>query len=100
MATAVRIGQSLCLDREGTSHTPFETELRRRTWYSISMLDVQAAFDSGSYSALANGVYFKGTPLHINNADISTDDLVPASIRYTFTDMTFSSAAYEINADG
>jgi hypothetical protein len=60
------------------------------------MLDVQAAFDSGSYSALANGVYFKGTPLHINDTDISPDDLVPASIRYTFTDMNFSSAAYEM----
>jgi hypothetical protein len=96
LATAVRIGQSLGLDREATSHTPFETELRRRTWYSISILDVQAAFDSGSYSALANGVYFKGTPLHINDADISPDDLVSASIRYTFTDMTFSSAVYEM----
>ena len=95
LATAVRIGQSLGLDLETTCHTPFETELRRRTWYSIGILDLQAAFDSGSYSALAGGA-FRTPPLHINDSDISPGDLRPVRVRYTFTEMTFCSATHEM----
>jgi hypothetical protein len=97
LATAVRIGQCLGLDLEKTNHTPFETELRRRIWYSISILDLQATFDIGSHSPLAGGALFRAAPLHINDADISPGDLTPPpNVRYAFTEMTFCSATHDM----
>ncbi|KUJ08351.1 uncharacterized protein LY89DRAFT_725234 [Mollisia scopiformis] len=96
VGTAVRIGQFLGLDLENKKHSVFETEMRRRIWYSIGILDLQAAFDSGSYSALANGVLLRNTPLHINDEDISpATGTIPAS-RLTFCDMTFACATHEM----
>ena len=96
LATAIRIGQCLGLDLEKTNHTPFETELRRRIWYSIGILDLQATFDIGSHSALAGGAVFRALPLHINDADISPTDLTPPCVRYGFTEMTFCSATHDM----
>lgn len=96
LATAVRIGQCLGLDIEKTKHSPFETEMRRRIWYSIGILDLQASFDIGSYSALAGGPFFRNPPLHINDADISPHDLKPPPGRQCFTDMTFCSATHDM----
>ncbi|TVY39468.1 C6 finger domain transcription factor [Lachnellula occidentalis] len=96
MASVVRIGQCLGLDLEKTNHTPFETEIRRRIWCSIGMLDFMSTFDSGSHSALAGGAFFRALPMHINDADISPDNLKPPCVRSDFTDMSFCSATYDI----
>lgn len=96
VATAVNIAQSLGLDLETTSQTPFETELRRRTWYSIAILDLQTAFDSGSRLTLACGAFSGPAPLHVNDADISPADLEPARERFAITDMTFCCATHDM----
>jgi hypothetical protein len=96
LATAVRIGQSLGLDVATAGRTPFETELRRRTWYSIGILDLQATFDSGSYTGLAGSATLGPAPLNINDTDISTRNLAPIRERLAFTEMTFSCATHEM----
>ena len=96
MATAVRIGQCLGLDLEQSSHTPFETEIRRRIWCSIGILDFLSTFDSGSHSALAGGAFFRALPLHINDADISPDNLKPPSVRSQFSEMSFCAATHDM----
>ncbi|TVY36471.1 C6 finger domain transcription factor [Lachnellula subtilissima] len=94
MATAVRIGQCLGLDLEQSNHSPFETEMRRRVWCSIGILDFLSTFDCGSHSALAGGAFFSALPLHINDADISPDNLKPPSVRSHFNEMTFCAATH------
>jgi hypothetical protein len=93
----VRIGQSLGLDLETTNHSPFETQIRRRVWYSIGILDLQAAFDTGSYSTLASSPVFRTPPpLHIDDCDIlPPDSMLPLS-RECFTDMTFCAATHQM----
>ncbi|TVY86555.1 Transcription factor, partial [Lachnellula willkommii] len=96
MATAIRLGQCLGLDLEKTNHTPFETEIRRRVWCSIGILDIMTTFDSGSHSVLAGAAFFRARPMHINDADISPDNLEPPCVRSGFTDMSFCCAQYDI----
>jgi hypothetical protein len=55
---------------------------------------LQATFDIGSYSALVGGSSFRAPPLHINDADMSPEDLTFPCARDTFTEMTFSSMSH------
>lgn len=96
MATAIRLGQCLGLDLERTNHMPFETEIRRRVWCCIGILDYLSTFDSGSHSALAGGAFFRALPMHINDADISPDNLKPPCVRPGLTDMSFCSATHDL----
>ena len=97
IACAVRIGQSLGLDTdESRSRTPFQMEMRRRLWYSIGMLDLQAAFDGASHSVIASNGLLGRPPLNIDDSTFS-----PASGQSAFveksglTNMSFSSMTHE-----
>ncbi|KAM0805138.1 hypothetical protein BDR22DRAFT_817622 [Usnea florida] len=97
IASAVRIGQSLGLDTdESRCRTPFQMEMRRRLWYSIGMLDMQAAFDGGSHCVIASNGLLGRPPLNIDDSMIS-----PASDQSAFvaksglTNMSFSSMTHE-----
>jgi hypothetical protein len=50
VAVVVRLAHMLDLyhDREGSQHTPFEAEMRRRLWWQIVLLDMRAAEDVSS----------------------------------------------------
>ena len=96
IATAIRLAQALGLDRKNGNHSPFETEMRRRIWFAIGILDLQAAFDGGSYSLLTDGALFNYPPLHINDIDISINSLDPPPIRSAYSDMTFCSTTHEM----
>jgi len=63
---------------------------------SIGILDLQASFDIGSYSALVGGSSFRAPPLHINDADISPESVDYPCARDTFTEITFSSATHDM----
>jgi hypothetical protein len=63
---------------------------------SIGILDLQATFDIGSYSALVGGSSFRDPPLHINDGDISPEDATSPCARDTFPEMTFSSATHDM----
>ncbi|CZR63679.1 uncharacterized protein PAC_13576 [Phialocephala subalpina] len=62
----------------------------------LGILDLQAAFDRGSYSAFASGVMLRIPPVHINDSDISPDALAPQLERNTFSGMNFACATYEM----
>ncbi|KAK4935482.1 hypothetical protein LTR10_023469 [Elasticomyces elasticus] len=94
-ATAVRLGQAIGLDQDMQSSSPFNQEMRRRLWFSIGVLDLQAAFDGGSFSALASNALLGQPPLHIDDADISPTKSAFADSRTCFTDMTFACMTYE-----
>ncbi|KAI1608543.1 hypothetical protein EDD36DRAFT_469428 [Exophiala viscosa] len=95
LATAVRLGQAIGLDQDMQSSSSFNQEMRRRLWFSIGVLDLQAAFDGGSFSALASNAVLGQPPLHIDDADISPVQYAFADSRTSFTDMTFACMTHE-----
>ena len=96
IATAVYLGQSLGLDTTSCRYSPFDTQLRRRIWYSISILDLQAAFDGGSSPSLVGDALSSDRPLHVDDADISPNDGSTAISKIGFTDMTFPAMTHEM----
>ncbi|TVY83900.1 C6 finger domain transcription factor nscR [Lachnellula suecica] len=96
LATAIRIGQCMGLDIESPHETPFKTELKRRVWYAMGILDLQATFDHGSHSAIPFGAYSGALPSNINDEDLSPDSVVPPPERYSFSEMTFCSATCDM----
>ncbi|RPB06877.1 hypothetical protein P167DRAFT_514136, partial [Morchella conica CCBAS932] len=93
---AVRIAQSLGLHRDG-SHFPitaFETEIRRRLWYEICILDFRTAEDHGCNPSIPSISYDTKLPLNINDDDL-TETGVPVS-RKGHTEMTFCLLRFEV----
>jgi hypothetical protein len=95
---ALRIAQGLGLHRDGTRFNlaPFDTEMRRRLWYHVIILDLRAAEDHGSDPSIVEYSYDTEYPLNINDEDIKPGDERPPLQREGATDMTFSLIRCEI----
>lgn len=86
----VHIARSMGLHRDGTTFglRPFETELRRRLWYHICLLDIRSSEYHG-YEPIVNGCAFDTKlPLHINDSDLKPDMESPPSERDEACEMT------------
>ena len=88
---AVRIGQRLGLHRDGTSlGLPiFETELRRRLWWQIVILDSRSAELSGSGTSVLAHLWDTKSPLNVNDSDLSLDMREPPLEHARLTEMVF-----------
>ncbi|GAD99309.1 C6 transcription factor, putative [Paecilomyces variotii No. 5] len=90
-AAMCRIAQGLGLHRDGSAFqlSPFDTEMRRRLWWHIYLLDWRTA----EYHAIGNQIqecsYDTKLPLNINDSDISPESTEPPEERAEFTEMTF-----------
>ena len=69
---ASRIAQGMGLHRDGSylGVSPFETELRRRLWWQISILDFRSAELSGSGRFGDFGLSDTKTPSNVNDEDL------------------------------
>lgn len=80
----IRLAQGMGLHRDGTQFdlTPFETEMRRRLWWTILILDLRSAEEVGSELTIPDTSFDTHMPLNINDADIdpSTVDMPPSRI--------------------
>lgn len=96
---AIRIAQALGLHRDGTCFNlpPFETEMRRRVWWSICVLDLRSAEDHGFEPMLAESSYDTKFPLNINDSDIEPDSVEFPEPREGFTEMTLCILRNNIN---
>lgn len=88
---AIRLAQSIGLHRDGAlMNLPIlTTEIRRRVFWELRMIDLGCAEDCGF---LPTHIYGADTrlPLNINDADINSEtDLAPPE-REGFTDMTYA----------
>ncbi|KAH0550922.1 hypothetical protein GP486_007712 [Trichoglossum hirsutum] len=95
---AIRIAQSLGLHRDGTAFdlNPFETEMRRRLWWQICILDIRSAEDDGTDPSIMEYSFDTKLPLNINDDDIDPEtEKAPAS-RKECTDMVFCLVRFEI----
>ncbi|KAI2641914.1 fungal-specific transcription factor domain-containing protein [Hypomontagnella submonticulosa] len=68
----VRIAQKMGLHRDGEllGLSPFETEMRRRIWWQILLLDAMYALMSGLGHSLLPRSYDTKPPLNINDSDL------------------------------
>ncbi|KAF9883141.1 hypothetical protein FE257_004061 [Aspergillus nanangensis] len=90
-ALVLRLAQGLGLHRDGTNFglKPFDTEMRRRVWWQICLLEIRSSEDHGTESQIHERLYDTRMPLNINDEDISPDMREPPEERVGFTDMTF-----------
>jgi hypothetical protein len=94
---ALRIGQRIGLHRDGAALglPALDTELRRRLWWQILVLDGRMAELSGSgFSVLAN---FSNTklPLNVNDSDLHPGVIEPPTPHTGATEMMFCLLRYE-----
>ncbi|KAI1763550.1 fungal-specific transcription factor domain-containing protein [Hypoxylon sp. FL1150] len=92
LSLPVRLAQALNLHREAGSAgcSPYETELRRRLWWQLIVLDIRASEDRGTTTIVARDSYDARLPLNINDADFGPDSTGPLVERQGPTDVTFS----------
>ncbi|KAG4028690.1 hypothetical protein MFRU_020g01290 [Monilinia fructicola] len=96
----MRIGQSLGLHRDGEKFglSPYNTEMRRRLWWQICVLDVRASEDHGSDPSIFDHTFDTKFPLSINDADLDPDMKEPPKPREGVSEMTFVLIRFEICA--
>lgn len=72
---AVRCGQRMGLHRDGESLglPPFDTEMRRRLWWQIVILDCRTAELAGTGVSVMANLWDTRIPLNINDSDLSPD---------------------------
>ncbi|KAJ5477413.1 hypothetical protein N7539_007557 [Penicillium diatomitis] len=97
-AVIVRLAQGLGLHRDGTNFAlkPFETEMRRRLWWHICLLDARSSDDHGTDSQINESMYDTRLPLNINDDDITPEATEPPKEREGVTDVTFCLVRCEI----
>ena len=97
---AIRIGQRIGLHHDGTSLglSVFETELRRRVWWQIVLLDGRNSELSGSETSLLAPVWDTKTPLNVNDSDLNPN-MREMPVEHTgLTEMVFCLLRYELGA--
>ena len=94
----MRIAQSLGLHRDGTKFglSPFDTEMRRRLWWQVCILDVRASEDHGSDPSILDQSFDTEFPLSINDSDLDPDATEPPTPRVGVSEMTFCLIRYEL----
>ncbi|ELR07389.1 hypothetical protein VC83_06552 [Pseudogymnoascus destructans] len=95
---AIRLSIGLGLHRDGSKMglSPFDTEMRRRLWWSLCVLDVRASEDYGSEPAILEGTYDTLLPLNVNDADLDPLATEPPQEHVGVSDMTFCLIRYEV----
>ncbi|KAL1986092.1 hypothetical protein VTN96DRAFT_6989 [Rasamsonia emersonii] len=94
---AVRVAQRIGLHRDG-SHlglSVFETELRRRLWWQVTVVDATIGHMSGSISSLLP-VADTDTPLNVNDSDLYPEMKEKPIEHSGPTEMIFCQMRYEV----
>ncbi|RDK36446.1 hypothetical protein M752DRAFT_187146, partial [Aspergillus phoenicis ATCC 13157] len=87
----VRIGQYLGLHRDGAQFglTPFNTEMRRRLWWHILLLDMRSSEEHGTDRQISEETYSTKVPSNVNDECIYPEMMEPVQPQTGFTNMTF-----------
>ena len=95
----IRIATSLGLHRDGVQFglNPFETELRRRLWWQICILDVRASEDQGCEPSISEPSFDTKFPLNINDSDITPTTEKTPQEREGATELTFDLIRYSVS---
>jgi hypothetical protein len=96
------IAQAMGLHRDGTTFglKPFDTELRRRLWWHICLLDMRSSEFHGYEPIVCGDMFDTKLPLNINDNDI-TPHMMEAPIEHAgHTEMTFCLIRCEVMRAG
>ncbi|KAI9737258.1 MAG: hypothetical protein M1818_005791 [Claussenomyces sp. TS43310] len=93
---ALRIAQSMALDRDGELFDlpPFETEMRRRIWYSILFLDLRTADARGVTSTFLS--YDTKLPTLVDETSIYPGMTEPPKTKEGLTDLTLTVCRFDL----
>ena len=96
--SAVRIAERLGLHRDGSIHklSPFEIEVRRRTWWQIAFLDVLSAKTAGAGLPDWLGRADTKPPLNISDSDLNPTMKQTPSEREGATEMMVCCMRYDV----
>lgn len=97
-AIVLRLAQGLGLHRDGSNFSlkPFETEMRRRLWWHICLMDSRSSEDHGTDPLIHEGMYDCRLPLNVNDDDIYPEMQEAPAERVGCTDITFCLIRCEI----
>lgn len=90
IALVSHVARSMGYHRDGTMFnlSPFETEMRRRTWHLLVLLDNRSTEYHGYEPPVADNMAFDTRwPLNVNDSDLSTDMTEPPPESDGATDM-------------
>lgn len=95
----IRSAQRLGLHRDGSQLglSPFQTELRRRVWWNIVLLDFRFAMASGFNPTPLSRACSCKMPTNINDADFDVDTAIPLENRDGPTEMIVSLAVCSLS---
>ncbi|KAI9821152.1 MAG: hypothetical protein M1827_003886 [Pycnora praestabilis] len=96
---AIRIAQGLGVHRDGETFglSPFETEMRRRLWWSLCILDLRASEDHGTEPTILSQHYDTKFPLNVDDSDLDPEAKHPPEEREGTTIMTFALVRFELS---
>ncbi|KAL8872367.1 MAG: hypothetical protein Q9174_001995 [Haloplaca sp. 1 TL-2023] len=96
--TAVRLGQRIGLHRDGSimGLPSFETEMRRRLWWQIVLLDARVAETSGSGTPILFDAFDTHLPSNVNDSNLSPGMGEMPPSHQGATDMIFCLARCEV----
>lgn len=96
-AMLLRLAQAynLIQDGDGSQHTPYEAEMRRRLWWQVVVLDIRASGDRGTEAMIDLDMCNTRLPLNINDDDFSPESTAFPPERTGGSDVTFSLCAAE-----
>lgn len=94
---AIRLGERIGLHRDGTSLglPPFETEMRRRLWWAIVVLDTRVAELSGAGTSILAAFFDTRLPSNVNDSNLNPEMGEMPPDHHGTTDMTFCLSRYE-----
>lgn len=89
-AVIIRLAQSLQIHKDGEelNLSPFETEIRRRLWWYICILDMLSSEDQAMDTQIRPGMFNTKYPSNVNGEDLYPDMLAVPLAKEMFTDIT------------
>lgn len=96
---AIHLAQALGVHRDGNNFglNPFDTEMRRRLWWQLSLLDNRAAEDHGVDPTFSDQFYDTKLPMNLNDEDIYPGMKECPQERKGATEMTFCLIRFELS---
>lgn len=76
--------------------SPFDTEMRRRLWWQVVVLDVRSAEDFGTDPSIGEYTYDVQLPLNINDSQLDPSDTEFPEPHEGVSELTFCLIRYEI----
>ncbi|KAF5027120.1 hypothetical protein F66182_785 [Fusarium sp. NRRL 66182] len=98
----VHLAQGMGLHRDGSHFglRPFETEMRRRLWWSLLLLDLRSADERGTDLIIQDTAYDTQKPSNINDKDISPESTEAPEDREGPSDCAVALVRHEIAGFG